>query len=354
MKLHYDFHKKSKNIFAFILVAIIALSTSFLGARLYKKDSGIKFSHKLHKEQGSDCAACHKQDSKDERFMDFPGHANCTSCHEDALSKNCNLCHTDSKQKTFLRKNQKLSPLVVFKHTKHKNAGVSCQSCHVAAFNSTRVTGNELLPKMKICVDCHKEKNISKPDYCTFCHVSGSEKIRPFDHSSNWLKLHGKDAKLQSDQENCNICHTKANGNDCQSCHRREKPSTHTLGWRIRTHAHAASTDRSSCNVCHTQNDCVSCHTTTKPFTHTAMWGGAYSRHCNHCHLDSSGYVSGSVDKGNCSVCHTTGQIFAKHKSKMVPTHYRNNCTNCHGVQTSAPRIKHPYPDGVTSCIQCH
>jgi hypothetical protein len=402
----------------------------FGDAKAPRVPSGVKINHAFKQDTvGLSCDACHEPNPSNARFMTFPNHETCGACHADEVdenspNKNCALCHTQPDNKTWLRKDQVLSPLVRFDHTVHQKAGVDCAKCHTV-FDKDVLTGNEMLPTMDTCVKCHADQKVAGGTSCTFCHVKGLETIkpqthdspewkivhgkglnkdliaanctvchtkelnnsctkchhqapltfvktvacstchgagwdtsRPKDHTPLWVTSHGKGLTQTRIDQRCSLCHNQASGNDCQSCHRREAPASHTIGWVQNLHGNAVRTNRQSCTTCHDQSECISCHNTTPPFTHTASWGAPYDRHCVSCHVEGGGYVSGGM-QGNCGVCHSSTDVFAFHTSQAMPIVAHNTSLNCTSIAChtfgSALGPQHPSPKaGNAVCITCH
>jgi len=418
-------------LYAGVPVVVLALVLGALyvwgDAKAPRPLSGLKINHKFKTDTvGLSCDSCHELNSSKPRLMSFPNHDTCSACHADELDanspqKNCELCHTQPDYKTQVRKDQVLSPLVIFDHQQHQKSGVDCAQCH-AVFDKDVLTGDEMLPSMDTCVKCHTDQKVKGGTDCSFCHVKGLEKIkpqthnaawktvhgagltkdlidssckvchtkelgnsctkchhqspltvgktvacstchgdgfdrtRPKDHTPLWVSSHGKGLTQSRIDQRCSLCHNPASGNDCQSCHRREAPKNHTIGWSLNLHGVAVRSNRQSCSTCHDQSECISCHTTTSPFTHTGTWGAPYDRHCLSCHIEGGGYVSGSM-QGNCSVCHNKTDVFAKHTAQHLPTvpvhNTSMNCSICHSL-TSINGPKHPATLTSTACVSCH
>lgn len=344
---------------ALVLSLIVVLTGSvYLWGLLQKKPSGLKMNHKIHAENDVACSACHSVDSNT-RFMTFKGHDACSECHDQVKSSNkedCKICHTNSEGKTALRKNINLSPLVNFDHKTHVEGGVKCIQCHISANIEKSVFGNNMIPRMETCVECHKDRKIADTDDCSTCHVDGYERIRPADHTPFWFRNHGRGLDSVMREKSCNICHTKKLGNDCLSCHRREKPKNHTIGWRVRSHAQYAQINRESCVTCHTQGECIACHTTNEPFSHTGFWGAPYNRHCINCHVTGGDFSGASGIQNNCTFCHRQGTIVSRHTTLPRPSgHSTSGCSDngaaCHNGRLG---LRHPYPTSTFSCRSCH
>jgi len=307
----------------------------------------VKFDHPQHQKAGVDCAKCHSVVDKNILTGNemIPSMDTCVTCHTDQKvtgGTDCSFCHVKG-----LEKIKPQTHTAAWKTT--HGAGLtkdlidsSCRVCH------TKEQDNS-------CTTCHHKAplNFGKSVACSTCHGEGFDKTRPADHTPLWVSSHGKGLTQSRIDQRCVLCHNPASRNDCQSCHRREAPKNHTIGWSENLHGIAARSDRQSCSTCHDQSECISCHTTNEPFTHTGSWGSPFDRHCLTCHVEGGGYVSGSM-QGNCGVCHNATDVFARHQAQSFPTFPPHNtsldCNVCHNVTN----VKHPFPRFATTCVTCH
>ncbi|HET6487454.1 MAG TPA: cytochrome c3 family protein [Spirochaetia bacterium] len=312
----------------------------------------VVFDHPQHQKSGVDCSQCHAAFDKDVLTADemLPSMDACVSCHTDRKVKGANDCYS-----CHVKGLEKLTPQT---HT------ASWKLSHGAGLTRDLIASNCTVCHTKelgtSCTECHHQPPLSsgKSVSCSVCHGDGFDTTRPADHTPGWVSGHGKGLTQTRIDQDCSLCHTVANGNDCQTCHRREAPPTHTIGWAQSVHGVAARTDRQSCDVCHDQSQCIACHSTNQPFTHTGSWGSPWNRHCLSCHMEGGGYVSGSME-GNCGVCHNATDVFARHLSSSFPTPNPPTvpahttglvCTTCHTVQN----VQHPMPRNGAACVTCH
>ncbi len=418
--------KKMLFIFFGIVILVVFSSSGLIWALRERLPSGILINHKFKSEVlGLDCTFCHEINTQNTRFMTFPGHDICSSCHGEAVNeksedKDCTLCHYLPNNETHVRKDTRLSPLVKFDHKLHEEKGISCEQCHPVS-DSSKIVANEMLPSMQTCTTCHTERHVMEASDCSGCHIKGYEKIEPMSHTTGWKSTHGEGLSrkvIDSDCRTCHtpelknsctdchhrkqfavgkkgycdachvkgfaetrpkdhtpfwdsnhgkgltqaridtyctLCHTPQSNNDCLDCHRKEKPKSHTIAWRIHSHGSRAQIDRESCSVCHNQSECISCHTTNEPFSHTALWGSPNDRHCINCHMEGGNFASGEVGS-NCTFCHQSSRVWAEHTSLQKPGHHvTTDCTNCHSTASFiGPRIRHPYNPDTASCKSCH
>jgi len=133
---------------------------------------------------------------------------------------------------------------LLFNHKKHKEQGMSCDTCH-RYFKTQNFSG---MPIIAVCMECHKDKITDSPE---------EEKIRAFFRNKEeipWKRLYQQpDHVFFSHRRHvvlgkleCNICH----GDIGQS----EKPPSQpwvrmTMKWCMDCHAKSKAS-----------NDCLTCH----------------------------------------------------------------------------------------------
>jgi hypothetical protein len=312
----------------------------------------VRFDHALHAKNQVGCDACHPV--PDEPFLTddemLPKmEPTCIACHQQrqvADVKDCSTCHLEGWQK--------IAPLShtettwVSLHPRDLNKKIvdsDCKVCHTAKLGNS-------------CTACHHQKGVkaAKTENCAVCHGKGFQDRRPKDHGPQWTLTHGKNLSQARIDANCALCHTQRSGNDCLSCHRREAPKSHNTAWTIKSHGQTARRDRERCSVCHDQSECVACHTTNPPSSHTGLWGSPRDRHCINCHMERDNYASGGVGS-NCSFCHQSAEVYAKHQSVPRPSDHASwtaECSQCHYAGGLGPVVRHPYPPDTQKCMACH
>jgi len=212
----------------------------------------------------------------------------------------CLGCHSENRQYSP-------SSDTVIPHSKHRQAGVKCVTCHAGVAHGRIVergvtkeippeewhkgTGREQMdfkyttPRMAVCLDCHGKRRVSEK--CSVCH---SRQIVPANHKSgDFERSHGIEAR--KDFKPCNLCHVYSlkepvelreisvseyiKGNTfCFNCHLKP-PSTHKKGNFGEYHSELARTRG-------TEN-CMGCHDVDKPKPRQDS-GPINSVYCNKCH----------------------------------------------------------------------
>ncbi len=153
----------------------------------------VSLSHEIHESKGIACAACHHKKDNDERVKTCAWchkgvsgrkvlHAQCIQCHEkDGGPIKCDECHlqgsvsgisgsdgeTGVGKAVFDKKN----------HQSHKEAGIECDGCHHAAFNSKKIKECRMCHAGMIgtklfhtsCLKCHRDMGAG-PLKCVECH----------------------------------------------------------------------------------------------------------------------------------------------------------------------------------------
>ena len=335
---------------AVMAIVMLLLSCSYIVHR-WRAVDGLIFSHRDHKQYVAECSACHLDAATGE--MTAAGHGACVTCHPAANEEapadgHCMACHSELPPP---QKDPGAWPdysLAKFKHPAH--AKLDCSACHgeVNRMQSLRKIDRLL---MEDCLACHYpslREASSAP--CAYCHLGITTEMKPENHARpNWDEGHGVVSYEQPFI--CERCHQRESF--CHECHLRERPRSHTAGFRAKTHGFQAMSNPISCETCHRQDFCIGCHTTTEPQNHTAGFGSRPYRHCMVCHIP--------LEEGNrCAVCHRGdphGGVIAKPPPPALVASGQirldEPCLPCHPVNLRP--ITHPY-NTLTSleCIQCH
>ncbi len=242
-------------------------------------NSPIIFSHNIHvTDQGFKCTKCHSpkllKSSMSSSDVILPTEKRCMKCHRKwRETEQCEKCHLGTKPfKTF----SAVQRVFEFAHKIHyHDQKIDCKNCHG---NMAGVENNPPIPKMKDCLQCHKDNK--GPEYCSACHTNVA-KLRPADHGTQWLTQH--DVAALSETSDCKLCHTQLS---CDNCHSGAVLSTDELpllnpvpGYRtddfsgkqmlvrnhdlnyVNTHGLDAVTKERDCRVCHEAAEfCTDCH----------------------------------------------------------------------------------------------
>ena len=289
-----------------ILILFIFTGCAILRSQLQPNKGEIIFAHKKHLDVKVKCVRCHGEVEKSALASDnlMPKEANCMRCHKLKKPKpKCPDCHADVERAIHLTA---LNLHLKFSHLKHAEEKVECLECHSEIRNSARTKDNTL-PQMSLCRKCHA----ISADNCDYCHIiwedqqltsiQGSRKsppapplqkggslwrnlhkrlsyggdapctrchksdFRPDSHGTNYLTLHGEDAKFNLNT--CNVCHGQS---DCRECHSQNvvkmaevHPDETIWTYDFRSpkhHAFASRRNMLSCASCHTEEDCITCH----------------------------------------------------------------------------------------------
>jgi len=299
------------------LILLVFTGCAILRSQLQPNKGEIIFSHKKHLDVKVKCVRCHGDVEKSTVASDnlMPKEANCMRCHELKKPKpKCPDCHENVEDAIHLTA---LNLHLKFSHSKHTEKEVECLECHGEIRNSLK-TKDDTLPQMSLCRKCHaisvdncdychaiwEDKQLTSIDValfpsekprlshpkdgvgklnfrspglwrnmhkrlsyggdapCTRCHKGD---FRPDSHGTNYLTLHGEDAKFTVNT--CNVCHGQS---DCRECHSQnivnmEEVHPDETTWTYdfhspKHHAFAAKRNMLSCASCHTEEDCIACH----------------------------------------------------------------------------------------------
>lgn len=137
--------------------------------------------------------------------------------------------------------------------------------------------------------------------------LQAAESVKPDDHNTSWISLHGKAAKV--DEASCLACHDERV--ECIACHEDMAPRSHSIAWVQKNHGLESRWNRNSCAVCHREDFCSECHETAVPLSHSRAGFatvGAAGFHCSTgCQLPYGSWQN--TPSKNCIVCHKTRPI---------------------------------------------
>lgn len=158
----------------FALIAALASAFGFFLSPFEQEtpEQPIAYSHKVHIEQGLDCATCHTTAATHDQAQ-LPSVSKCMLCHA-AIA----VDHPEV-QKLAAYAEQGVEPPwkrvygftqaahVIFRHAAHANAGVECATCH-GDLSQMTVAEPAVHHDMGTCLNCHRESGASED--CAACH----------------------------------------------------------------------------------------------------------------------------------------------------------------------------------------
>ena len=254
--------------------------------------------------------------------------------------------------------------LKLFPHDKHvTELELECEICHQAAPESDTGLDN-LIPDMKVCLDCHDEdmsalyrsetlgKETEKRIFGYCAKFNHSVHVK---HEVECLTCHGgipdQDPVTKKSRPSmifCISCHEKKQAvKSCVACHERPKgkiPANHVFPvwkWQHGDEVHLDNT--AECFVCHERNDCQECHqgdnlgrTRAHPpgfeFKHTLEFRSGRTE-CSACHDQRS----------FCAECHLERNVYPR-------SHQRSSWANT--VSGGAHRLQAEI--NIEQCVVCH
>ncbi len=230
--------------------------------------------------------------------------------------------------------------VLLFSHKFHaEEIGAACTDCHANAETST-LPGDNLLPAMETCYDCHDEDDTE----CTVCHTNGDEatEVRrivdmaaQFSHQTHiekgeeCISCHGgidEKNKLTEglhipDRTVCIECHGSADYSQekdkCLTCHSKNqavKPADHLAGWS-KDHGTEWEIKEKTCSHCHSNFYCLQCHE-----------GDNLDREAHPLNYRNTHGIDARANKENCITCHREYAF----------------CNECHAIEMVMPK-NHSY-----------
>lgn len=219
--------------------------------------------HRIHVAQAKlDCNTCHNKARTSASTNDWlaPGVEQCAACHQNRYQE--------------LRLTSPPNPRLRFSHAKHFARGIGCVDCHGHVDEREDARGTERLPKMAVCLRCHKnDRGMATVGggNCRLCHLQAGGVIKTrfregllvpssfmsMRHDNGWMWQHGDAAMIRGPV--CQACHQES---DCVNCHNgRLRPrQIHPSDW-LSLHGIEARQSAGGCDRCHrSQSDCLTCH----------------------------------------------------------------------------------------------
>lgn len=163
---------KRKTSILFVLLALGVL-ISLQRSLSRSVEQPIRYNHKLHIEQGLECADCHTG-APAESFASIPGVETCLGCHEQPV--------TESREEEKIRELAQagsgipwmqvyeVPDHVYFSHARHVKVGkIECEQCHGEVKTREVPFTKPLVDlSMDFCIDCHRESGATED--CIACH----------------------------------------------------------------------------------------------------------------------------------------------------------------------------------------
>jgi len=246
--------KRVRLITLLVLSSLTACAWWMLAGRIGKVDE-IIFPHAFHKEQGAECAQCHKgvEAATDTSKGYTPGMDACSECHD--VNTDCNKCHT---QPTAGGRDSHESQLGFPKnHLAGKRDLRQVSPRGRDLDGAAREDADDgLLPRLpqplrRLCRG-------PLPALPPGPQPPAVKAVAEYDHSGNWMARHG--AMASGPGAACTQCHPQS---FCSECHSKvRRPSTcgstrgggrtllHRGDW-LSTHPMEARADGDSCLRCH-------------------------------------------------------------------------------------------------------
>ncbi|MBM4371980.1 MAG: cytochrome c3 family protein [Deltaproteobacteria bacterium] len=260
---------------------VIGLAGVLLVAGAPEAGAPRTFPHEPHLAEDLECGHCHE--AGDGGAMKLTT-GSCGDCHDGGAPHYRAAAVPGGR---FLR----------FPHAVHAEA-FACADCHKAP--------DVAFPRGKpACDACHRDNDVRIPAAaCARCHGAPAQKLVPPDHGGAWRSRHGREARwrvFDRHGETCAACH---GSEGCETCHRTERPRSHTGLWRLRTHGASASWDRDSCRTCHETGSCEACHASTAPLNHVGAWSTLH------------GLTARTRSDESCAACHGPGWCASCHSGR--------------------------------------
>jgi hypothetical protein len=168
--------KKTLSFFILFIACTIAGYYYFNSGRTQYMGTGdVTFSHYVHtKQHNIQCRICHQNYEKQER-AGIPTIATCAICHSEIINpksekeKKINE-YVISNKPVFFQNYYTVPDYVYFSHRRHVKIGkLDCVLCHGDMTEQKSKELSNFRPFiMKVCFDCHQQRNITTD--CGNCH----------------------------------------------------------------------------------------------------------------------------------------------------------------------------------------
>jgi hypothetical protein len=183
------------------------------------------------------------------------------------------------------------------------------------------------------CLRCHSEGTYAGTrNQCENCHKQQKPGLHypgrcELCHApTSWLDIHYQ--------------HTSPSSNNCAACHAQVRPVNHYPGQCSACHSTAAWIPAQFDHVVAQAVDCQSCHAVHRPNPH---WNGQ----CSLCHTvtawSPASFNHSAVGATDCQSCHG-----------RPAGHWGGQCSACHSTSAWLPASFNHSAAGATDCISCH
>jgi hypothetical protein len=152
--------------------AIAALAGAVPSQKLAAPVQPVPYSHKKHVALGLECRTCHMNPDPG-RLMTFPPTRVCMGCHQAVatgrppIQKLAEFA-ASGKRVPWVQVYQ-LPDYVFWKHTTHREAGVTCADCHGPVAERDVITQETNVVTMAGCLACHNKRQVFTD--CGDCHA---------------------------------------------------------------------------------------------------------------------------------------------------------------------------------------
>lgn len=133
----------------------------------------VKYSHKIHIDNGMPCQACHESVEK-AAAASVPTKDTCMLCHQATITNSPEeekvRQYAENGEEIPWRRVYQLPDHVFFSHRRHVAvARIECGECHGAVASLTVPPSSPLVNQsMDWCLACHKARGVSED--CVHCH----------------------------------------------------------------------------------------------------------------------------------------------------------------------------------------
>jgi hypothetical protein len=159
-------------IIAAIFLVLCIFLMLFIGSVWGSIKQPIAFNHKIHADNELMCLDCHIY-YEDHASSGRPTLEICSGCHEEPQGEGREekkiVEHVQSGEEVEWKRLYRVPEDVLFSHRRHVVLGeLECAQCHGKIGESTKPPAKPLKIKMKKCMNCHEDAEVSND--CISCH----------------------------------------------------------------------------------------------------------------------------------------------------------------------------------------